>query len=114
MAPLKIYIDENVDIRIAEGLSRRGIKAFSSVEKGKTGAADLEHFQYACDTRAVIFTHDHHFLEIARKLTKEGKTHYGVIFVEMNKLSLGEIIRRLALYAEILTTEEMVNRIEFL
>lgn len=114
MAKLKIYTDENVDIRIAEGLRRRGIKVISAIEKGMIGASDIEHFKYASDMQAVIFTHDHHFLEIAKTLTKEGKDHWGVIFVEMNKMSVGECIRRLALYADILTPDEMKNQIEFL
>ena len=37
MARLKIYTDENVDVRIAEGLKRRGIKAFSAHEKDMIG-----------------------------------------------------------------------------
>ena len=114
MAKLKIYTDENVDIHIAEGLKRRGIKAFSANEKGMIGISDIEHFKYASAMKAVIFTHDHHFLKIAKKVVKEGKNHWGVIFVEMNKLSVGECIRRLTLYAEILSPEEMKNRIEFL
>jgi len=30
LAKLKIYIDENVDIRVAEGLRKRGIKVLSA------------------------------------------------------------------------------------
>ena len=41
MARLKIYTDENVDVRVAEGLRNRGIKAFSAVEKGLTGVSDI-------------------------------------------------------------------------
>jgi predicted nuclease of predicted toxin-antitoxin system len=114
LAGLKIYTDENVDIRIAEGLRRRGTEAFSAIGKGMIGITDAEHFQYASKNKAVIFTHDHHFLEIAKKITKEGKEHWGVIYVEMNKLSIGECIKRLALYADILSPEEMKNQIEFL
>lgn len=114
MARLKIYTDENVDVRIAEGLKRRGIKAFSAHEKEMIGISDLEHFMYASKIKAVIFTHDHHFLEIAKEFERIGKNHYGVVFVEMNKLSVGECIRRLALYAEILSLEDMKNRTEFL
>jgi predicted nuclease of predicted toxin-antitoxin system len=114
LAKLKIYIDENVDVRVAEGLRRRGIKAFSAIEKGKTGISDMEHFQYATEMQAVIFTHDHHFLGIANAAAEEGKSHWGVIFVEMNKLSVGECIKRLALYAEVLSAEDMQNQVEFL
>ncbi len=114
MARLKIYTDENVDIRVSEGLRRRGVKAFSAIEKRMVGASDIEHFKYASDLEAVIFTHDHHFLEIANSLVQDGKEHWGVIFVEMNRLSIGDCIRRLAVYAEVLTAEEMTNHIEFL
>ena len=114
MVKLRIYTDENVDARIADGLSNRGIKAFSAVEKGMIGASDKEHFRFAAELQAVIFTHDHHFLEIAREIAEEGKQHWGVIFVEMNKLSVGKCIKRLALYAEFLSAEEMKNQIEFL
>jgi predicted nuclease of predicted toxin-antitoxin system len=114
LAKLKIYTDENVDIRIVEGLRKRGVEAFSAIEKKLIGVTDLEHFKYAAEMKAVIFTHDHHFLEIAKDITIKGKSHYGIIFVEMNKLSIGECIKRLSLYAEILSTEDMINQIEFL
>lgn len=114
MARLKIYTDENVDIRVAEGLRMRGIKAFSAIEKGMTGKTDAEHFKFTSGIQAIIFTHDHHFVQIAEKLIEEGKEHWGVIFVEMNKLTVGECIKRLALYADILSAEEMKNQIEFL
>ena len=106
---LRIYIDENVDIRIAEGLKNRGIEVFSAKEEGMTGASDLEHFNYAFQIRAVIFTHDRHFLKIANKLIDDGKSHWGVIFVSMNKLNIGECIKRLALYADVLSAEERIK-----
>lgn len=114
MGRLKIYTDENVDVRVAEGLRRRGIEAFSAREKGTLGIKDEQHFEKAKDLKAVIFTHDPHFIEIAKGLVKSGKEHHGLIFVEMHKCDLGECIRRLVLYAEILSPENMINHIEFL
>jgi hypothetical protein len=46
--------------------------------------------------------------------TLRGENHHGVIFVQMHRLSLGECIRRLAVCAHVLTSEEMMNRVEFL
>ncbi len=114
MAKLRIYTDENVDVRVAEGLRRRGINAFSARERRSLGAKDEQHFERAKDLKAVIFTHDPHFVEIAKKLVESGKGHYGIIFVEMYRFSLGECIRRLTLYAEVLSAEGMINQIEFL
>ncbi len=114
MARLKIYTDENVDVRVAEGLMRRSITAFSAIERGMIGITDREHFEYALKMRVVIFTHDHNFIEMAKEFVKDGKSHSGVIYVDINKLSVGECIRRLALYAEIFSAEDMENQIEFL
>ncbi len=79
-----------------------------------TGATDLEHLNYAFQLKAVIFTHDRHFLEIENEFSKEGKSLHGMIFVSINKLSVGECIKRLALYAEVLSAEDLKNQIEFL
>ena len=114
MARLKIYTDENVDVRVAEGLRRRGVDATSVYEEQRVGITDNAQFAYAASLEAVMFTHDHHFVEIAVNKTAHGEEHFGVIFVAMHRVSLGECIRRLALYAEVLTAEEMMSRVEFL
>ena len=114
MGKLRIYTDENVDVRIVESLRGRGIDAFAAREKGGLGINDEEHFEKARSLKAVIFSHDPHFIEIAERLAESGRGHYRLIFVEMHRFGLGECIRRLALYAEIIPSEEMMNRIEFL
>ena len=92
MGKLRIYTDENVDVRIVEGLRRREVDAFSARQRGALGINDEQHFEKARDLKAVIFTHDPHFIEIAEKLVKSGKGHYGLIFAEMHRLGLGECI----------------------
>ena len=109
MARLKIYTDENVDIRIAEGLRKRGITAFPAVEKDMIGVTNREHFKYAMIRQTVIFTHDHHCIEIAKVLTEEEKSYWGIISVDMNRLSVGECIKRLAFYAVILSEHLILN-----
>ena len=114
MARLKLYTDENVDVRVAEGLRRRGVEAVSVYDAGKDGISDEAQLAHAASLGAAIFTHDPDLIEIATKINRRGDDHYGVIFVEMHRLRLGECIRRLALYGEVVTAEEMVNRVEFL
>jgi len=114
LARLKIYTDENVDVRVVQGLRRRGIEVTSTREEGKVGATDDSHFVYATSLGSVIFTHDPDFIEIATQKSRRGEKHYGVIFAAMHRLSLGECIRRLALYAEVVSAEEMIDRVEFL
>ena len=111
---MRIYTDENVDPRVAQGLRRRGVHAASAHEAGELGATDEAQFEEAISLEAAIFIHDRHFVEIAVEKTLHGKEHFGVIFAEMHRLSLGECIRRLALCADVLTAEEVKNRVEFL
>jgi hypothetical protein len=101
-------------VRIAESLRRRKIDAFSASEERTLGFNDKQHFEKARELEAAIFTHDPHFIEIAGNWIKSGKEHYGLIFAEMHRFSIEECIRRLALFVELISSEEMVNRIEFL
>ena len=78
------------------------------------GATDDTHFVHAASLGFVIFTHDPDFIEIANQKTQRGEKHSGVIFAAMHRLPLGECIRRLALYAEVVSAEEMIDRVEFL
>lgn len=88
MGKIRLYLDESVDIRIAEGLKR------------KNGF--------------VIFTHDVDFLKLAAQWSKEGKSHAGIIYTYQQSHSLGECVRLLKLITELLTREEMINHIEFI
>ena len=99
---------------MAEGLRRRGVDATSAHEGGKLGVDDAAQFAHAAALRAALFTHDHHFVETALQKTQRGERHHGVIFGEMHRLRLGECIRRLALCAELISAEAMMDRVEFL
>jgi predicted nuclease of predicted toxin-antitoxin system len=114
LARLRIYTDENVDVRVAQGLLRLGVDAVSVYDSGTAGMSDQAQLAYATSLGAVVFTHDADVIDIAKEINGRGEDHCGVIFLEMHRLRLGECIRRLALYAEVVRAEEMVNRIEFL
>ncbi len=81
MAKLRIYTDENVDVRVVEGLRHRGVEAMSAYGEGKRGITDEAQFSHASSLRAAIFTHDPHFIEIALEKNQSDEKHYGVIFV---------------------------------
>jgi len=114
MGKIRIYTDESVNIAIAEGLKRRGVDAFSARDMGNLGFTDEEQLIFAKDEKAAIFTHDIDFLRLAVKWIEEGKRHYGVIYSHQKDYSIGECIRRLKLLSTILTSEDMINHIEFL
>lgn len=108
---IKIYADENVNVAIVEGLKRRGIEAWSAIDKGKLGLGDEEQLRYALGERATIFTHDDDFLSMVAESEIE---HCGIIYVHQQHLSIGECIRRLKAIVETMSPEEMHNSILFL
>ncbi len=59
----------------------------------------------------MILTHDADFLRI---IHEKKLSHSGIIFVSQNKLSIGEIIRKIEFIASMITQEDMKNHIEFL
>ncbi|MEX0804881.1 MAG: DUF5615 family PIN-like protein [Candidatus Binatia bacterium] len=101
MARLRIYTDENVDVRVADGLRRRGVEAVSVYDESNVGLSDEAQLAHANALGAVIFTHDADLIEIATESNRREDDHCGVIFVDMHRVRLGECIRRLALYADV-------------
>ena len=111
MTEIRTYSDEDVNVAITEGLKRRGIKAISCQEVDNIGLSDEEQIRYANSNKLVILTHDVDFLRIVheRKIS-----HSGIIFVSQNKLSVGEIIRKIEFLVSMLSQEDMENHVEFL
>ena len=114
MGEVRIYTDESVDVAIAQGLQRRGVEAFSARDRDKLGLADEEQLIFASEQKATIFTHDTDFLRIASQFSDEGRTHYGVIYCHLTSYGIGDCIRNLKVLVNVLTSEDMINHIEFL
>jgi predicted nuclease of predicted toxin-antitoxin system len=114
MGKIRSYTNGSVDVAIAEGLKRRGVDAFSARDTGNLGLTDEEQFVYALRERVSIFTHDTDFLQIAARWLNEGRTHQGIIYSHQTRYSIGECVRRLRMLTAVLSSEEMVDHIEFL
>jgi predicted nuclease of predicted toxin-antitoxin system len=114
MGEIRIYTDESVDVAIAQGLQRRGVVAFTARDRDKLGLTDEEQFIYAGEENATIFSHDADFLRIAAQWNDEGRTHCGVIYCHQTIYGIGDCIRNLKTLATVLTSEDMINHIEFL
>jgi predicted nuclease of predicted toxin-antitoxin system len=111
---MRLYTNESVSVAVAEGLKRRGVEALSARDAGNLGLTDEQQLAYAQALNMVLFTHDEDFLKIAHERLMAGQPHSGIIYVHQQKLSLGEMIRRLKVIAELLTEDDFLNHIEFL
>jgi uncharacterized protein DUF5615 len=107
VAEIGIYTDESVHVAIAAGLKRRGLDAWSARDASNLGLSDEEQLEYASQEHAIIFTHDSDFLALAQEWLERRNEHWGIIYVQEQKLGIGEGIRRLLDYALVMEAEEM-------
>ena len=109
MSKLRFYLDESVHVAVADGLQRRGIEATTAKDAGNLSLSDEEQLKYAIENNFVIVTHDVDFLSLAMKLQ-----HKGIVFVHLQKYSVGGLIRRIKLLWDVAETQYMKNHVEFL
>ena len=114
MSKIRIYANESASVAITEGLRRRGVDALSARDAGNLGLTDEEQLIYANNEKMTILTHDTDFLQMASRWLDEGKTHQGIIYCHQKTYSIGECVRKLRMLTAILSSEDMINHIEFL
>ena len=108
--PIRFHLDEHISTSIAAGLRRRGIDVTTTVEAGLMGADDQSQLSFATSHGRVMVTHDADFL----RLHAAGTSHAGIAYCLVGALTVGELLRHLVLIYDLLSVEEMENRIEFL
>ena len=106
---IKFYLDEQVNLAVATGLRRRDVDVLTTQEAGMLGASDEDHLALATGQNRVMFTQDDDFL----RLHAQGIEHTGIVYVRQ-RTSIGYIVRGLILIYQLLTPDEMKNRLEFL
>ena len=108
--PIRFHLDEHISAGIAAGLRRRNIDVTTAAEAGLTGATDVAHLEFAASSGRVVVTQDDDFL----RLHAQGATHAGIAYCQQQSMSVGEMLRRVILIHDLLASEEMAGRVEFL
>lgn len=109
MSNIRLYTDEHVSRALIRGLRERGVDVLSVPEADMIEAPDEAHLALALREGRVLFTQDADFLRLAAA----GVPHAGIIYAKQ-QTSLGTIIRGLMLIHQVLSSEEMSGRVEYL
>jgi hypothetical protein len=91
--PVRFYLDENLQLVVADQLRKRGISVVTAHDLGLLGASDLVHFRRAAEMGAVICTHDADFLILAA----QGHHHAGIAFGQQDQHTIGDWVSFLTL-----------------
>lgn len=101
-------MDEHVAKSITEGL-RRGVDEMTVQELGLQAAEDRHHLQRAAQEGRVVVTQDTDFLQ----LHAAGVSHRGIVYAPQ-QTPVPQMLRGLMLIHDVLTSEDMIQHVEFL
>jgi hypothetical protein len=110
---IELYLDEDVDVLIADLVWARGFKAITTQEVGQLGKDDDEQLAYAVGQQSTLLTHNRvHFEALATKYFAAEKQHYGII-IALRRPHY-QIAQRLLRILNQVTADEMENQIRYI
>ena len=110
---IELYLDEDVDVLIADLLRARGFKATTTQGARQLGNSDEAQLAYAVDQHKTFFTHNRtDFERIAEDYFATGKEHPGIIIGVRRQPY--EIAQRLLAILNNVTADEMKNQLRYI
>lgn len=105
-----LYLDADVDRKLADRMRAEGFEAVSAREVGNDELSDEDQLAYAAAQKRALLTHNtRHFVPLFEEWWFANKGHYGIIVSE--QLPLGELLRRTLRFLNTITADEMVDNI---
>jgi hypothetical protein len=109
----ELYLDEDVDVLVADLLRARGFAATTTRDAGNLGSGDASQLAYAAATQTTFLTHNRvDFEALAQSYFAAGRSHYGIVIASRHPPH--EILRRLLLVLNHVTADEMENQIRYI
>jgi hypothetical protein len=113
---IRLYTDEDVNVRLAQQLRRDGYDVLTCLDAGNAnrGLADEEQLSFAVGERRAILIHNiPHYAVIHGAWQAQQREHYGVIAVKKTT-PLGELVRRTRRHLETVRPADQYNAWRFL
>lgn len=113
MEQISLYLDEHIQLALAEALKARGVDVLTTQEAGNVGIGDVEQLTFATGNKRSLFPYNkRHFAKIHYEWIALKRSHGGIILSD--QLSVGLVLRRLMRLHLSLTSGDMKNRLEYL
>ena len=109
---IELYLDEDVNVLIADLLRGRGFNAVTTRDEGQLQNSDAQQLAYAVNQKRALLTHNRaDFDALAQQYQEDGLTHYGLILATRHRPY--ELVRRLTIILNKVTADEMVNQVRY-
>jgi predicted nuclease of predicted toxin-antitoxin system len=110
---IEVYLDEDVDVLVADLLRARGFIAETTRDAGNRGASDSSQLSYAVSAQKTLLTHNREDFEaLATSYFTAGQAHCGIIIAVRRPAH--EITRRLLAILNQVTADEMCDLIRYI
>jgi hypothetical protein len=113
---LRFHLDEDTEEHALVGaLLQRGLDITTTAQMRLTSSSDDEQLNWASDQKRVLVTHNvADFCGLHQKLLRNHQHHCGILIIEQQRYSIGEVMRRITRLAATLSADQMRDRVEFL
>jgi len=110
---IRLYLDEDVNVMIADLLKARGFDSLTVRDAGRLSASDEEQLAYAVSQKRTLVTHNRtDFEELTQIYFNTEQKHCGVIFAVRRPPQ--EIAQRLLVILNQVTADEMENQVRYI
>ena len=107
-------MDEHVPRVITEGVRRRGIDVLTVQADGLTGSDDVAVLERASALGRVVVSNDGDFQVEAARRQRAGERFAGVVFIDLNRITIGQCVRDLELIGLVGEAADLANLVEYL
>jgi hypothetical protein len=113
LARISLYLDEHIQLGLAEALRARGVDILTTQEAGNIGLGDLAQLLFSTQRKRSLFSYNkRHFAKIHHQWMAMKKPHGGIILSD--QLAIGVVLRRVMKLYSSLNPDDMRNRLEYL
>lgn len=109
---ITLYLDEDVDVLLADLVRARGFAAVTTAEAGQRGQSDAEQLTYATQNQMTLLTHNRvDFEQLAGERFTEEQSHAGLIIAVRRPVY--DLAQRVLVILNAVTADEMQDQIRY-
>jgi len=113
LSQISLYLDEHVQLALAESLRARGVDVLTTQEAGNICLSDVDQLIFAKENRRALFSYNkRHFAKLHYEWMMVTQSHTGIILSD--QLTVGIVLRSFMKLYFSLPADNMKNRLEYL
>ena len=110
---VSLYLDEDVDVFLADLLRGRGFHALTTTEANQKQNKDRQQLEFAISNGMTLFTHNRiDFEDLHKKYLERNKKHHGIIIASHRPAR--KLLPRLLIILNHTTAEEMNDQLRYI